>query len=118
LLGQDGVLRVGPRELLHRGYGHGGQYSVLGLTQWILQDSVAELENFIVRQISAESALSVEDAVISGDGVNKPSGLLKNAPVATSDEAGSRAYQTLQSSRAAMPAQFRIRRQLRAAVMC
>jgi len=77
------------------------------VTQWALDDVNFNVEQWLVRELGRKFATTLEAAVISGDGTDKPTGMLAGpAPVTTADS--SRAFGTLQyiasGEAAALPA--------------
>lgn len=65
----------------------GELYSYLFSTEWALQDTFFNVEDWLVENVSEQMAKSVDLAVWSGDASNKPTGLTNTAPVATADTA-------------------------------
>ena len=63
-------------------------------TQEMLDDAFFNVEQFLAGEIAQAFAVGEGAAFISGDGVNKPRGLLTYSPVSTADS--SRAYGSLQ----------------------
>ncbi|ATP18561.1 phage major capsid protein [Sphingobium yanoikuyae] len=64
------------------------------VTQTLLEDSAYDIEQFITSSVATEFARAEGAAFISGDGVNKPKGLLSVTTALTADAA--RAYGTVQ----------------------
>jgi HK97 family phage major capsid protein len=68
-------------------------------TQWLLDDSQFNLERWLAENIAVEFAVKEGAAFFSGDGSNKPTGLLTAPQAATDDD--TRAFGTLQTVEAA-----------------
>ncbi|MCZ6655761.1 MAG: phage major capsid protein [Gammaproteobacteria bacterium] len=64
---------------------YGGLYSVVSATQWIVSDSFLNLEQFLINEIAAESAVALEAAIVDGDGTDKPTGFLQATTTTTDD---------------------------------
>lgn len=76
---------------------HGDLYAYPAITEWVLDDSRFNLQQFLSRQIADEFNVAESTAIVSGDGTKKPTGMLYNAPVATDDDASPlRAYPKLE----------------------
>lgn len=70
---------------------HGELYAYPQVSEWSLDDIQFNVENWLSEAVAEQFALAEGDAVIRGNGTNKPTGMLNSAPTAVSDEAGSRA---------------------------
>jgi HK97 family phage major capsid protein len=66
---------------------HGELYSYPAFTRWLAEDSQFNVSQFVTENVSDEFAKSLENAILLGDGSNKPTGILDTAPVSTSDGA-------------------------------
>lgn len=64
---------------------HGELYAYPQVSEWSLDDIFFNVENWLAEEVAQEFALQEGAAVISGNGVNKPTGLLNTAPVLTDD---------------------------------
>ena len=62
--------------LAELGFGHGEIYANPAATQQILDDAEVNIEAWLAAEVQAEFAEQEGTAFISGDGVNKPAGLL------------------------------------------
>nr|WP_258189130.1 phage major capsid protein [Stutzerimonas kunmingensis] len=65
------------------------------LTQHMIDDAMFDAESFVVTEISEEFSDQLGAALINGDGVNKPKGIL--AQTITTEADGVRAFGTLQA---------------------
>jgi HK97 family phage major capsid protein len=65
----------------------GELYSYLFATEWALQDTFFNVEDWLVDNVSEQMAKTVDLAIWSGDGSNKPTGLTNTTPVSTADTA-------------------------------
>jgi HK97 family phage major capsid protein len=65
---------------------HGELYSVVPVTNWLLQDSQFDVQRLVSDNASATFAKSLEAAIVSGDGSNKPTGILSSTPTAGTDD--------------------------------
>lgn len=65
----------------------GELYSYMFATEWSLQDTFFDVENWLTENAAEQMAKAVELAVWSGDGSNKPTGLTNGAPVSSADTA-------------------------------
>lgn len=70
---------------------HGELYAYPQVSEWSLDDIQFNVENWLSEAVAEQFALAEGDAVIRGNGTNKPTGMLNTAPTAVSDEAGTRA---------------------------
>lgn len=66
---------------------HGELYANVTVTNWLLQDSKFDVASMIMENAAAQFARSLETSIISGDGSNKPTGLLANTPTTSADDA-------------------------------
>ena len=64
---------------------HGELYAYPQSSEWAIDDIFFNVEEWLARSAGEEFALETGDAVIRGDGTNKPTGLVNTAPVATDD---------------------------------
>ena len=72
-------------------------YSYPSMTEEIAAGSAYNIGEFLLGEIVQDFAAQIGQAVVSGDGSNKPTGLLNSAPVATADDASPlRAFGTLE----------------------
>ena len=84
----------------------GELYAYPQSSEWATDDIFFNVGNWLAQEVAQEFALAEGDAVIRGDGTNKPTGMLNTAPSAVSDEAGSRAaaqYEAIIKSNATAP---------------
>ena len=65
---------------------HGELYAVVSVTRWLLQDSKFHINALIQKNAADQFAKSIEAAIISGDGSNKPTGLLDTTPTMVGDD--------------------------------
>ncbi len=73
----------------------GEWYALPTVTEWALKDLAFNVVTWLQRELATKYAESLQSGIISGDGTNKPTGLLAGpAPVTTAD--GPRAFGTLQ----------------------
>lgn len=81
---------------------HGEIYAYPQVSEWSLDDIFFNVEAWLTESVARSFAKEEGTAVISGNGTNKPTGMLNTTPVTTSDEAGSpraaAAYQYVNSS--------------------
>jgi HK97 family phage major capsid protein len=80
----------------------GGElYAYPKTSNWSLEDIFFDVRAWLVESVSKKFAQLEGTAVISGDGTNKPTGMLNTTPVSTSDEASPKraaaAYQYINS---------------------
>jgi HK97 family phage major capsid protein len=64
---------------------HGEIYAAVSVSNWLLTDSQFDVERMILNNAEEQFARSLETAVYNGDGSNKPTGLLANAPSSSGD---------------------------------
>lgn len=64
---------------------NGELYAYPQASEWSLDDIFFDVENWIAEETAQEFALQEGTAVISGNGTNKPTGLLNTTPVTTAD---------------------------------
>ncbi len=69
---------------------HGELYAYPQVSEWSLDDIQFDVTNWLSEQVAEQFALAEGDAVITGNGTNKPTGMLNSAPTAVSDETGTR----------------------------
>lgn len=72
-------------QLRERAPTHGELYAYPQSSEWATDDIFFNVENWLASSAGEEFALATGDAVIRGDGTNKPTGMLKTAPVSTGD---------------------------------
>lgn len=65
---------------------HGELSAIAPITQWLLSDSEFDMERFIVEAIGRSFAVSEGAAFISGNGVNRPRGILASTFALTADD--------------------------------
>ena len=66
---------------------HGELYSVVPVTNWLLQDSKFDVASMILANAVDQFSKSIESAIYNGDGSSKPTGIVTTAPVTTADSA-------------------------------
>ena len=66
---------------------HGELYAYPQASDWALDDIFFNVENWLAMEVADQFALLEGAAVISGDGTNKPTGMLNTTPVLTDDDA-------------------------------
>lgn len=66
---------------------HGELYAYPQASEWSLDDLFFNVEQWIADSVARAFAVAEGSAVISGNGTNKPTGMLNTAPVATEDDA-------------------------------
>jgi HK97 family phage major capsid protein len=66
---------------------HGELYAYPEVSEWALDDMFFNVETWLAEEVAQEFAKQEGAAVISGDGINKPTGMLNTTPVLTADEA-------------------------------
>jgi len=64
---------------------HGEIYAYPQVSEWALDDIFFNVEQWLADEVAQEFALREGEAVISGNGSNKPTGLLNTTPVLTAD---------------------------------
>ena len=70
---------------------HGELYAYPQVSEWSLDDIQFNVESWLSEAVAEQFALAEGDAVITGNGTNKPTGMLNTAPTNVSDENGGRA---------------------------
>jgi HK97 family phage major capsid protein len=65
---------------------HGEMYSVVPVTNWLLQDSQFDVQRLVSDNAATTFAKALEAAIIAGDGSNKPTGILNSTPTAGTDD--------------------------------
>lgn len=80
---------------------HGELYAYPQVSEWSLDDIFFNVENWLSDAVARSFAIALGNAVISGNGTNKPTGMLNTAPVTTADDASPKraaaAYQFINS---------------------
>ena len=66
---------------------NGELYAYPQVSEWALDDVMFNVENWLADEVAQQFAISEGTAVISGDGTNKPTGMLNTTPVTTADTA-------------------------------
>lgn len=69
---------------------HGELYAYPQASEWSLDDIAFDVEAWLAENVAEQFAIAEANAVLTGDGTNKPTGMLNSAPTAVSDEAGTR----------------------------
>lgn len=64
---------------------HGELYAYPQASEWSLDDVFFNVEQWLSDSVARQFALQEGSAVISGNGTNKPTGMLNTSPVATAD---------------------------------
>lgn len=81
---------------------HGELYAYPQCSEWSLDDIFFNVESWLTQNVADEFALQEGDAVIRGNGTNKPTGMLNTTPVTTDDFASplraAAAYQYIDST--------------------
>ena len=87
---------------------HGELYAYPQASQWSLDDIFFNVGDWLAEEVAQEFALAEGEAVIRGNGTDKPTGLLNTAPVSTVDFASplrsAEALQFVESDSGASPA--------------
>lgn len=65
----------------------GELYSLPTITRWLAEDSQFDVARFVADNVADTFSKSIENAILLGDGSNKPTGILNTTPVATDDGA-------------------------------
>ena len=88
-------------DLRERAPSFGELYAYPQASEWSLDDVFFNVEQWLAEDVGLEFAIALGNAVISGDGSNKPTGMLNTAPVSTADTdspvRAAAAYQYVQS---------------------
>jgi HK97 family phage major capsid protein len=66
---------------------NGEIYAYPQVSEWSLDDIFFDVESWLANEVAESFALNEGDAVIRGNGTNKPTGFLNTAPVTTADYA-------------------------------
>ncbi len=66
---------------------HGELYAYPKASEWSLDDTFFNIESWLSGEVAEAFAIAEANAVISGDGANKPTGMLNTTPVLTDDDA-------------------------------
>lgn len=74
-------------QLRERAPTHGELYAYPQVSEWSLDDIFFNVENWLAESVARSFAIAESSAVISGNGTNKPTGMLNTTPVTTSDDA-------------------------------
>lgn len=95
-------------QLRERAPTHGELYALPSASNWSLQDTFFSVEDWLAQEIATAFAIEEGDAVIRGNGSNKPTGMLNTTPVTTTDFASplraAGAYEFLPSLSVSSPA--------------
>lgn len=76
---------------------HGELYAVPKASNWSLNDLMYNVEQWLVDGVADEFAYQEGAAILTGNGTNKPTGIISGSPSATDDEASpARTFGTLQ----------------------
>jgi HK97 family phage major capsid protein len=67
-------------------FSHGELYAVPTITNWLLNDSQFNLEQFVRDNVADTFAKALEAAILTGDASNKPRGIFNSAPTAVGDD--------------------------------
>ncbi len=76
-------------QLRERAPTHGELYAYPQVSEWSLDDIFFNVEAWLTDAIARGFAIAEGSAVISGNGTNKPTGMLNTTPVTTADDASS-----------------------------
>lgn len=66
---------------------HGELYAYPQVSEWSLDDVFFDVEGWLTESVARAFAIAEATAVISGNGTNKPTGMLNTSPVSTADTA-------------------------------
>ena len=66
---------------------HGELYAYPQVSEWSLDDIFFNVETWLTDSVARAFAIAEGSAVISGNGTNKPTGMLNTTPVTTADDA-------------------------------
>jgi len=76
-------------------------YAYPQTTEWALDDAFFNVGTWLTEEVARELSFQLGDAVIRGNGSNKPTGMLNTSPVSTADDASplraAAAYQYIES---------------------
>ncbi len=72
----------------------GEQYALPSVTEWALDDVFFNVQDWLVNNVADEMAAQEAQAIVSGNGTNRPSGFLNTTPVTTADDASPAPSQT------------------------
>jgi len=70
---------------------HGELYAYPQASEWSLDDMFFNVEQWLTENVARSFAIAEAVAIVSGNGSNKPTGMLNSTPTTVSDEAGTRA---------------------------
>lgn len=89
-------------QLRERAPTHGELYAYPQVSEWSLDDIFFNVEMWLTDAVARAFAVAEATAVISGNGTNKPTGMLNTSPVTTADDAtvkrAAAAYQYVSSA--------------------
>jgi HK97 family phage major capsid protein len=95
-------------QLRERAPTHGELYAYPQVSEWSLDDIFFNVDQWISESVARQFALQEGSAIISGNGTNKPTGMLNTSPVTTADFASplraAAAYQYVDSPSIGSPA--------------
>jgi HK97 family phage major capsid protein len=74
-------------QLRERAPTHGELYAYPQVSEWSLDDIFFDVEGWLTDSVARSFAIAEASAVISGNGTNKPTGMLNTTPVTTADDA-------------------------------
>ena len=66
---------------------HGELYAYPSFTRWLAEDSQFNVRDFVQTNVADQFSKSIEDAVLFGNGSNKPTGIFNTNPTDDADEA-------------------------------
>lgn len=90
---------------------HGELYALPKISNWALQDMMFDIDAYVVASVAEEFDYQLGLAITSGNGTNKPTGILNGTPVSTDDEASpARAFGTIQYLPTGAAADFQLDR--------
>lgn len=76
---------------------HGELYAVPKASNWSLNDIMFDVQSWLVDAVADEFAYQEGEAITTGNGTNKPTGIISGSPSSTDDETSpKRAFGTLQ----------------------
>lgn len=70
---------------------HGELYAYPQASEWSLDDVFFNVESWLSENVAESFAIAEANAVLTGTGVNQPTGMLNTSPTAVSDETATRA---------------------------
>jgi HK97 family phage major capsid protein len=78
---------TGTPTLIERKPTGGELYAYPQMSEWALQDIQFDAADWLIREVAQGFSINLADAIVRGNGSNKPTGMINSTPTTTADDA-------------------------------